>query len=67
MKNKLSNLLLCPNCNSGNLEKTSDDLCCIECLSTYRVTDEIPRFVYDDYHSNWGLQWNKFSQVHKNK
>ena len=63
MKNKLFNLLLCPNCNSGNLEKTGVDLCCLECLNTYKVRGEIPRFVNDDYHSNWGLQWNKFSQV----
>ena len=63
MQNKLFNLLLCPNCNSGNLEKTGVDLCCSECLNTYKVIDEIPRFVDDDYHSNWGLQWNRFSQV----
>ena len=52
MKNKLFNLLICPNCNSKNLEKTGVDLCCSDCLNTYKVIDEIPRFVDDNYHSN---------------
>lgn len=63
MKNNLCNFLVCPNCSFGTLKKKSDVFYCLGCKTEFGCVNNIPRFVSDDYHSNFGYQWNKFSKV----
>jgi ubiquinone/menaquinone biosynthesis C-methylase UbiE len=63
MKNNLFNLLLCPHCESGDLSFNALRIECSACKKTFEIIDNIPRFVTDEYHSNFGYQWNKFSKV----
>ena len=63
MKKSLFNLLQCPKCNSGELKNNDSHFDCMECLSSFTVEGNIPRFVSGEYHSNFGYQWNQFSKV----
>ena len=63
MKNNLLNSLVCPSCNSSKFENDNISFHCLGCGYVNKIVGNIFRFVSDDYHSNFGYQWNKFSKV----
>lgn len=63
MKNSLFNLLICPRCESEKFEHNKFFFKCLDCHNTSEIRGNIARFVADDYHSNFGYQWNKFSKI----
>ena len=60
--NKLENFLVCEKCN-GHLSSFDDKLICDKCNNVTSVKNNIPRFISEDYHSNFGYQWNVFSKI----
>ena len=63
LKNIMRNFLKCLNCDSGNLIWNEKFIECSSCGGKIAIKDAIPRFTDEAYHSNFGLQWNKFSTV----
>jgi len=63
MNNSLIKYLICPECNSGNQYLSDDFVECKKCGNKISIRGGIPRYVDGEYHSNFGLQWNKFSTV----
>jgi SAM-dependent methyltransferase len=63
MNNNYLNIMKCPNCSSSSLNMNTISYGCLSCKNSYPIKDNIPRFVSDSYHSNFGYQWNKFSKV----
>jgi len=55
--------LICLTCRSGNQIWNKDFIECGSCGKKIKIRDAIPRYVDGAYHSNFGLQWNKFSTV----
>lgn len=60
---KLEKYLKCNKCNSADLSLSKFLIYCNNCESEINITNGIPRYVNGEYHSNFGLQWNKFSKV----
>jgi SAM-dependent methyltransferase len=71
MNKSLLGLLVCPKCKSALTFKSDESresdnfetgtLECLNCDSSYPVSDGIPRFVErDNYASSFGYQWNLF-------
>jgi 2-polyprenyl-3-methyl-5-hydroxy-6-metoxy-1,4-benzoquinol methylase len=63
MNSNLLNLLICPNCDSSNIDFNNFSFDCLDCVNSFPIKNNIPRFVSDNYHSNFGYQWNEFSKV----
>jgi len=59
----LSKYLNCPKCKSQSLYFNELYVECEKCSNKVNIKDGIPRYVDGEYHSNFGLQWNKFSTV----
>lgn len=59
----LKNYLACIECNSPNQQWHEDYIECNKCGRRVKIENAIPRYVDGDYHSNFGLQWNKYSTV----
>jgi SAM-dependent methyltransferase len=60
---KIENYLICNKCKSSDQNLSKLLICCNNCGSAIKIVDQIPRYVDGKYHSNFGLQWNKFSKV----
>jgi len=54
---KFQNFFLCHNCHS-ELSESSDSLNCLECGLSYKIKNNVLKAVNDEYHSNFGFQWN---------
>ena len=63
LENILKNFLTCPNCGNDNPIWSEKFIECDPCGKRIKIKDSIPRYVDGAYHSNFGLQWNKFSTV----
>jgi ubiquinone/menaquinone biosynthesis C-methylase UbiE len=63
MENTIRDYLICPGCRSGNQTWDEDFIECRQCGGKVKIENAIPRYVDGTYHSNFGLQWNKFSTV----
>jgi len=63
MENLLKNYLLCLGCRSDDLVWNDNFVECGKCRKKVKVENGILRCVDGAYHSNFGLQWNKFSTV----
>ena len=61
--NILRNHLKCLECNNGNQTWSENFIECSSCGKKTKIKNGIPRYVDGTYHSNFGLQWNKFSTV----
>lgn len=59
----LENYLICNKCKSSDQSMDELHINCNDCGSETKIVDRIPRYVDGEYHSNFGLQWNKFSKV----
>jgi len=55
--------IFCIKCVSTKLQWSDRLIHCIDCNNKIQINDNIPRFVDTNFHSNFGLQWKKFSQV----
>lgn len=61
MKESFIEILRCPSCK-GTLSRSGDTLTCSGCSASYPIVNDIPRFVSpENYASNFGFQWNRFS------
>ena len=63
MKNNIKHKIICNSCGSENIEWQRGKIECGSCSNVVRIENEIPRYVKNDFHSNFGFQWNRFSQV----
>ena len=63
MMNALTDYLICLECHSDNQALKENFLACTQCRHQVKIENHIPRYVDGEYHSNFGLQWNKFSKV----
>lgn len=63
MKNALRKYLICLECQSDDPVWNENHIQCVQCGEKVKIKDGIPRYVDGTYHSNFGLQWNKFSMV----
>lgn len=63
MNTALSKYLNCPECKKDSLNFNEDSIECEKCGNKVEIKNGIPRYVNGEYHSNFGLQWNKFSTV----
>jgi len=61
MNNDLYSYLICPSCKLAEINNSAFK--CKLCGKKITFSKGILRFVSGDYHSNFGLQWNKFSKV----
>jgi len=59
---KLTELLACEKCNAP-LSFIDNKVICNKCGCVTNVNNNIPRFVSEEYHSNFGYQWNIFSKI----
>ncbi len=56
--------LCCPVCHGRfELEDLAQSLKCTSCGSSYKIVDDIPRFVSQAHLASFGLQWNKYEVV----
>ena len=58
----LIEFLECPNCNLFSLTIEKDQVLCKSCNFTNQINDPL-RYLQNNYHDNWALQWNEFSQI----
>ena len=63
MENLLKNYLLCLDCRSEDLVWGDNFEECGKCRKKVKIENGILRCGDGAYHSNFGLQWNKFSTV----
>ena len=63
LKNILRGHLKCPKCGSEDQIWGDKYIECRSCSEKIKIKNTIPRYVDGAYHSNFGLQWNKFSTV----
>jgi ubiquinone/menaquinone biosynthesis C-methylase UbiE len=61
--NSLVDYLVCLDCGSNRKIVDFEFIKCSDCDKKYALKNGIPRYVDGAYHSNFGLQWNKFSTV----
>ncbi len=61
MNNNLYSYLVCPSCNLAEIDDSASK--CNICGNKLKFSKGILRFVSGEYHSNFGLQWNKYSKV----
>jgi ubiquinone/menaquinone biosynthesis C-methylase UbiE len=62
-ENILRNYIKCLKCGSCQIAWNEKIIKCGACDEEIKIRDSIPRYVDGAYHSNFGLQWNKFSRV----
>jgi ubiquinone/menaquinone biosynthesis C-methylase UbiE len=63
LENNLKSFLKCPECGYDSQTWNEHFVRCNSCGAKTKIEGSIPRFVDGSYHSNFGLQWNKFSTV----
>jgi 2-polyprenyl-3-methyl-5-hydroxy-6-metoxy-1,4-benzoquinol methylase len=60
---RLKRLIICTRCKENNLEWNIDKIRCRDCGHETSIIGDIPRYIDDEYHSNFGVQWNRFATV----
>lgn len=58
----LESLFACPKCRAP-LKWSSDEVACQRCTVKVPRTNGIPRFIQDDVHDSFALQWERFWDV----
>lgn len=59
----INKYLICNKCKSSKQSMSEVLILCNNCGSEINIVNKIPRYVDGEYHSNFGLQWNKFSKI----
>jgi len=60
---RLKEYICCNECENESLEWDNKNIQCKKCHKRIPIDKKIPRFANYNFHSNFGLQWNKFSKV----